>query len=165
MADSAYLALLRDPRWQKRRLEIMGRDDFTCMSCARADKTLNVHHRYYLRGHKPWEYDDDCLVTLCQDCHHGIQVERDMMLDSIKKLREGEYGVIRGFVDAMVACRGGQATTIEADAFDHAAGIASLLGLDPDGVLLMGKFDPFPHVAELLKRHREARANRAREEG
>ena len=32
-------------------------------------KGLNVHHRYYTIGSKPWEYSNDALVTLCQDCH------------------------------------------------------------------------------------------------
>jgi 5-methylcytosine-specific restriction endonuclease McrA len=30
---------------------------------------LNVHHKYYIQGHKPWDYKDDALVTLCEDCH------------------------------------------------------------------------------------------------
>lgn len=30
---------------------------------------LNVHHKYYVNGKNPWEYDDDALITLCQDCH------------------------------------------------------------------------------------------------
>ena len=30
---------------------------------------LNVHHNYYVSGKKPWEYDDDALLTLCADCH------------------------------------------------------------------------------------------------
>lgn len=32
-------------------------------------KGLNVHHKYYINGLMPWEYDDDALVTLCQECH------------------------------------------------------------------------------------------------
>lgn len=32
-------------------------------------KGLNIHHTYYIRGHKPWEYEDDALVTLCENCH------------------------------------------------------------------------------------------------
>ena len=32
-------------------------------------KGLNVHHKYYMQGLKPWEYPDDALVTLCEDCH------------------------------------------------------------------------------------------------
>ena len=32
-------------------------------------KGLNIHHTYYIKGNKPWEYDNDALVTLCEDCH------------------------------------------------------------------------------------------------
>lgn len=32
-------------------------------------KTLNVHHKYYIKGHKAWEYDNDALITLCTECH------------------------------------------------------------------------------------------------
>lgn len=35
-------------------------------------KTLNVHHKYYIKGHKAWEYEDDALVTLCTECHSSI---------------------------------------------------------------------------------------------
>jgi hypothetical protein len=30
---------------------------------------LNVHHRYYVKGRRPWEYPNFSLVTLCRDCH------------------------------------------------------------------------------------------------
>lgn len=32
-------------------------------------KGLNIHHKYYVKGFSPWEYSDDALITLCQDCH------------------------------------------------------------------------------------------------
>ena len=32
-------------------------------------KGLNIHHKYYITGRKPWDYDDDALITLCEDCH------------------------------------------------------------------------------------------------
>ena len=32
-------------------------------------KGLNVHHKYYIKGKAPWEYEDDALITLCEDCH------------------------------------------------------------------------------------------------
>lgn len=32
-------------------------------------KGLNIHHTYYVKGHKPWEYDNEALVTLCENCH------------------------------------------------------------------------------------------------
>jgi len=64
-----YLQQLRDPRWQKKRLEILNRDNFTCQYCLCKDKELQVHHRYYDKDKLPWEYDDDCFITLCNDCH------------------------------------------------------------------------------------------------
>jgi len=68
-----YAEKLRDPRWQKKRLEIMSRDRFTCRKCQDATKTLNVHHRYYTKGSMPWEYPDDALVTFCEPCHRIIE--------------------------------------------------------------------------------------------
>ena len=32
-------------------------------------KGLNIHHTYYTKECKPWEYENDSLVTLCEDCH------------------------------------------------------------------------------------------------
>lgn len=64
-----YAEKLKDPRWQKKRLEIMERDKFTCQKCFDATKTLNVHHRYYTKGAAPWGYDSSALVTFCERCH------------------------------------------------------------------------------------------------
>lgn len=30
---------------------------------------LNVHHKYYINGNFPWEYDNGALITLCEECH------------------------------------------------------------------------------------------------
>jgi hypothetical protein len=63
----------KDPRWQKKRLEIMERDNFTCQSCDVNYNTLNVHHTVpYRKETKPWEYENDELITLCEDCHKEI---------------------------------------------------------------------------------------------
>lgn len=64
-----YSEKLKDPRWQKRRLEIMNRDGFKCCKCGDATKTLNVHHKRYRKGKEPWEYSSDDLMTLCEPCH------------------------------------------------------------------------------------------------
>lgn len=43
---------------------------YVCLSAYQfVYKGLNVHHKYYVYGKKPWEYDDEALVTLCEDCH------------------------------------------------------------------------------------------------
>jgi len=76
-----YAEKLRDPRWQKKRLEIMSRDEFTCCNCYDAESTLNVHHHYYEKGKNPWDYPNSALATLCESCHKEIEKER---LDILK---------------------------------------------------------------------------------
>jgi len=73
MESKSYFELLRDPRWQKKRLKIMERDGFMCISCQSDTETLNVHHAVqYRKNIKPWEYEDDELITLCEKCHKEI---------------------------------------------------------------------------------------------
>lgn len=71
-----YAEKLKDPRWQKKRLEIMNRDNWTCQQCHLGIETLHVHHRYYLPGKDPWEYPDTLLVTLCESCHVNEEKDR-----------------------------------------------------------------------------------------
>lgn len=88
---NSYLEYYKDPRWQKKRLEVMQRDRFACRSCCSEDKTLNVHHCYYEDGKMPWEYENSSLMTLCEDCH-------EYQKDTIKEHRAallkviGKYG-------------------------------------------------------------------------
>lgn len=67
----AYWEKLKDPQWQKKRLEILQRDEFTCVDCGSKDQTLHVHHTYYRRGADPWDYPDESFKTLCEDCHEA----------------------------------------------------------------------------------------------
>ncbi len=69
MANKTYSEKLKDPRWQRLRLEVLNRDNFTCRYCGDTKSTLHVHHLYYSKGVEPWEYDDFALMTLCETCH------------------------------------------------------------------------------------------------
>ena len=71
-----YWEKLKDPRWQRKRLEVMKRSFFSCEKCYREDQTLNVHHLYYMSKRDPWEYPDFALISVCEECHaeeHEIQ--------------------------------------------------------------------------------------------
>lgn len=68
-----YNAKLRDPRWQKKRLEILQRDNFTCLACDDSTSELHVHHCYYVSGRQPWEYPNASLLTLCKTCHAKVE--------------------------------------------------------------------------------------------
>ena len=59
-----------DPRWQKLRLKVFDRDEFTCQACGSIDKTLHVHHKRY-KG-KLWDSAGEDLQTLCEDCHQDL---------------------------------------------------------------------------------------------
>lgn len=77
-AAATYLEKLKDPRWQQMRLRVFERDGWCCQSCNATQYTLVVHHRYYLKGHEPWDYPIDALITLCEDCHSNEKNEPPM---------------------------------------------------------------------------------------
>lgn len=86
---TTYSKKLLDPRWQKLRLQVFERDNFTCRYCESTDKTLHAHHRYYEPNTDPWDYPLSALVTLCCECHDD---EHNMMpwasrgvIESLKK--------------------------------------------------------------------------------
>lgn len=75
--QSAYAEKLRDPRWQKLRLEVLQRDEFACTMCGDGASTLMVHHGYYIAGRDPWEYPLECFHTCCEACHHSADATRE----------------------------------------------------------------------------------------
>jgi len=80
-----YKEKLLDPRWQKKRLQILDRDNFTCQCCADNTRTLNVHHKSYFNN--PWDVDNAELITYCSDCHLLIELIKKVRdFDKIKKI-------------------------------------------------------------------------------
>jgi cytochrome c553 len=67
--SGTYREKLLDPRWQKKRLEILDRDEWMCMKCGDMENTLHVHHQMYFFGVDPWDYPEGLLITLCESCH------------------------------------------------------------------------------------------------
>lgn len=102
MTKPTYWELLRDPRWQRKRLEIMERDDFKCRECGDGTTTLNVHHSYYAKSHKPWEYEDDSLRTLCEPCHELITGVTAELQRLIGRLPSYHVDRVLGYVRALV---------------------------------------------------------------
>lgn len=64
-----YSEKLLDPRWQKRRLQLLEKAEWTCSACGEEKETLHVHHGAYLKGFDPWDYPDEMLHVYCHDCH------------------------------------------------------------------------------------------------
>lgn len=36
---------------------------------------LQVHHKYYIEKYLPWDYEENVLVTLCNNCHKKVHQE------------------------------------------------------------------------------------------
>lgn len=124
--STAYWQLLRDPRWQRKRLEILNRSDFSCDECGATDKTLNVHHKSYKKGAKPWEYEEHELASLCEECHksrHDIEKEIRSELDA--RTTE-ELWFVLGFLQTRSALEGMGAVHLRNES--HLDGASKALG-------------------------------------
>jgi hypothetical protein len=109
----SYRDKLKDPRWQKKRLEVFSKAGWKCKKCNRADLQLHVHHLIYLRI-EPWEYSDDELEALCERCHFKIHdfLRGDGKFDSKKPYTRNQIqkivgGLEKGFlpmVNGHVVC-------------------------------------------------------------
>jgi hypothetical protein len=82
-----YSELLRKPSWQKKRLEIMSRDNWTCNLCGDTETCLNVHHKEYKKNTNPWDYEDSNFVTLCEPCHNEITYQKDNINKSLEGVK------------------------------------------------------------------------------
>lgn len=104
MKKQNYAELLRSPMWQKKRLEIMQRDNFTCQHCGSTQKSLQVHHLWYSSLKKPWEYENDCYITLCEDCHELETEYNSILYTSFCDLKTiaGQKGFSKQFLDAVL---------------------------------------------------------------
>lgn len=66
-----YAEKLQDPRWQKKRLKILERDEWKCRLCFDTNATLHIHHKKYHK--EPWDVDNDFLITYCKHCHVFVE--------------------------------------------------------------------------------------------
>jgi 5-methylcytosine-specific restriction endonuclease McrA len=97
-----YYLKIKDPRWSKKREDILIRDKYVCQRCGVMHKfglhfledqsdidyqsweedttILEVHHINY--SGEPWEAKDIDLITLCDHCH-----------DHVEYLKQGGYNM------------------------------------------------------------------------
>lgn len=127
-----YFEKLRDPRWQRRRLEILSKSAFCCESCGDSDKTLHVHHKIYRKGTDPWDYSDTELTALCELCHKEDHRARsalsEALIDCCLVWQVTGYALA---INAEVDGRG----TLNVENYEVALGIADAFGLIVDDVL------------------------------
>ncbi|WP_461367237.1 HNH endonuclease [Candidatus Darwinibacter acetoxidans] len=65
--------------WEKKRLEILERDNHECQRCKDAggySKGNVVHHIKHLDDRPDLALEDDNLMTVCEACHNALHPER-----------------------------------------------------------------------------------------
>jgi hypothetical protein len=112
----SYIEQLRHPNWQRKRLEMLASNDWTCAKCAAVDKELHVHHLRYVKGRMAWEYEDEELQVLCNACHKLTHEELDALIlefgwtrwADVSKLLGGFYGSLTATADEHELARAGR---------------------------------------------------------
>jgi len=136
MARPAYSDLLRDPRWQRKRLEIMERDQWRCVECGEGSTELQVHHRYYEKDREPWEYPDPSLVTLCDPCHEKAEAIRQILKRTTGMLDFDRACRVIGYVEGIVFKESvAKDPEIRMLGAHHLLGLCDAIGIDPDAAV------------------------------
>jgi hypothetical protein len=132
----SYADLLLDPRWQKKRLEVLTRDEWTCQRCDAKDKTLHVHHFLYHGNAPPWDAPMDELATVCEPCHGELTEQKASLREAIFRFEQGFGPLDRviAYLQAFVAWYDDEGLVVVKN---HAAayGIAQMVGVDTAEVL------------------------------
>lgn len=80
---------------------------FSCVNCTAKDKELQIHHKFYEFGRKPWEYGVDELECLCCDCHKKVGeyakgIKELMTIQDSSKLRDIYLSILAETNDATI---------------------------------------------------------------
>lgn len=82
----SYADLLSAPEWHEFSKRIKMLRDGRCENCE-SEEQLQVHHLGYRDGLKPWEYQDDEVMVLCEPCHSEIHSYADAMWNEALKCK------------------------------------------------------------------------------
>jgi hypothetical protein len=132
--NKSYYELLKRPKWQKKRLEILERANFECEDCGTGEVTLQVHHSYYEKNLAPWEYPDESLHCLCENCHRKLQDLQTLLQRLIGKLELSDIEMLIGYACALEASIYPM-VVIDVFSYEAAVGVGYCWGLTPEEVI------------------------------
>lgn len=114
MMAMTYRDQLRDPRWQKKRLEALEASGWECENCGDKTTTLHVHHKRYVKGRMAWEYEKEELSVLCEPCHEQEHEDRKVLEWMLSECGTGSIsavvGLVGGYLDALLLVDPGTAS-------------------------------------------------------
>ncbi len=139
-AKPTYYELLKDPRWQRVRLTIMERDDFACRECGARDATLHVHHGFYAKGRMPWEYSEQSLFTLCENCHKDADGLRAITQELVGMLSIENKNIVVGYAVGLHLLEDLDTSTA-VPSYEYASGLADAFHIDRPELVLRANGD------------------------
>lgn len=102
---SDFFENYKRPEWQKKSAEIRERANYTCESCGATDRQLQVHHGYYEKDTRPWEYRNDSLWCLCADCHNTAQQAYNLAKSLFGRIDPKNHSEVLGYLAGMSSHR------------------------------------------------------------
>lgn len=97
----SYLDQLKDPRWQKKRLELFSRAGFRCENCGFSEEQLHAHHRIYRKGKMLWEYPNEEYLVLCRSCHSRVSEKLKVIQERISLLSLDGIAALASILDGV----------------------------------------------------------------
>jgi hypothetical protein len=83
----------RTREWKAYVQEMCVKRKYRCQLCGRRGGRLTVHHRYYERGLRLWEYDDDAVELVhIGGCHLGAHADQEEEQRLHEIYDKGDYG-------------------------------------------------------------------------
>ncbi len=134
MKNISYYELLKHPQWQKKRLEVLQHADFECEYCGTNKKTLHVHHAYYEKGLKPWEYPEQSLHCLCEDCHKNAQDRKQLLERQLGRIDLADMDTLLGFAMGLEV-QNYPMVVLDVFSYEVAVGIGRCWGLTAEEVI------------------------------
>ena len=114
MKKQSYSDKLKSPKWQKKRLNILNRDNFTCQLCGDTETELHVNHLKYTG--EPYDAPNEDLETLCKHCHLIHHSVKEKISNVIKIVYDDYVDVV--YTNELGSCCG----TIHNDIFHKHCG-------------------------------------------
>lgn len=97
-----FLEQYKHPKWQEKRAEVFQANGFACSECGSTERQLHVHHPYYKKGARVWEYECRELLCLCYECHGVYHHVTDKLKEMLAPFDLRLLCQVLGYASAMV---------------------------------------------------------------